>query len=283
MSFISKIENSYVAILRVVIVLFATLLLLGAAGLGFMALKEKFASPGSASGINVDTKDVIKAVVPAEEATSAQAAAASPRAHQEEYNKAFALVAPFVQKYSNGKETLDKDQFFATLDESMERFDTPELKKAYITGWISTMDASLKDKRILARAALVSAPAAAKPAAPAPVEASDGEELSEVDAAAAAAAEAHAEAEQAEQAAEAPTAEGIITEIGNAYSELFATKYMEDVMKSGGKGEAPKTASTTYLIAAGGIFFSFLCVIFLTVTIRIERNLREMAYRLPAA
>jgi hypothetical protein len=277
MSFISKIENSYVAILRVVIVIFATILLLGAAGLGFMALKEKF-SPEAAAGIRIDTKDVLKAVVPAEEPTTAQEAAASPRKHQEDYNKAFALVAPFVQKHSNGKETLDKEAFFATLDESMQRFDTPELQKAYISGWISSMDASLKDPRILARAALVSAPAAAKPVAPAPLEASGEEELTDPDAAAAVAAE---EEEQME-VAEAPTAEGIVTEISSAYSELFATKYMEELMEGGGKAKEAKTASTTYLMAAGGIFFSFLCVIFLTVTIRIERNLREMAYRSPA-
>lgn len=280
MSFISKIENSYVAILRVVIVVFATILLLGAAGLGFMALKEKFSSPAAAAGITVDAKDVLKAVVPAEEAKTAQEAAASPRAHQEDYNKAFALVAPFVQKHSNGKETLEKEAFFSTMDEAMERFDTPELKKAYISGWIRSMDASLKDPRILARAAQVSAPAPAKPVAqaPAPVEVAGEEEAVDAgDDAATAAAVA-----EEEEPVEAPTAEGIVTEISNAYNELFATKYMEDMMKGGGEDKAPKTASTTYLIAAGAIFFSFLCVIFLTVTIRIERNLREMAYRSPA-
>ena len=280
MSIIQKLENSYVAILRVVIIILATILLLGAVGLVVMSLVEKFGSTPAGKTIRVDTSKVLSAVVPAAEAPAAPADAAKGRTYQAEYDKAYALVAPFVQKNSGGKETVDKEVLFAKLDGAMERFEEPAMQKAYITGWNDTMSASLKDPRILARAANVNAPVAAKPVVPAPaVQAeaeeaveTDGETTEEVldDAATTAA------AEEVEESGE--TAEGIVSEISNAYSEQFSTQYMEHLLKPD-TADSGKLGSMTYMIAAASIFFSFLCVMFLTVTIRIERNLREIAYR----
>lgn len=286
MSIIQKLENSYVAILRVVIIIFATILLIGAVGLVVMSLVEKFGSAPAGKTIKVDTSKVLTAVVPAAEAPAAASEAAKGRAYQAEFDKAYALVTPFVQKHSAGKETLDKEVLFATLDGAMERFDEPAMQKAYITGWNETMSASLKDKRILERAAAINAPApAAQPVAQAPAVqaeseevAVDGETSEEVTDDAAAAAAAAAEEMSEEVEASGDTAEGIVTEISNAYSEQFSTQYMENLLKPDTEGSA-KMGSMTYMIAAASIFFSFLCVIFLTVTIRIERNLREIAYR----
>lgn len=282
MSIIQKLENSYVAILRVVIIIFATILLVGAVGLVVLSLMEKFGAAPTGNLIKVDPKDVLTAVLPAASAPAAQEDSGKGRKQQAEYDKAYAMVSAFVQKHSGGTENVDKEVLFATLDSTMARLDEPGLQEAYIAGWNETMSAGLKDRRILERAAKLNTPAAtATPVAPvqaeqveadAVVEAGTEEDVTD-DAATTAPQEMSEEVE-----ASVDTAFAIVEELADNYSRLFMAKYGESLVKQA-TGDSGKLGSMTYMIAAASIFVSFLCVIFLTVTIRIERNLREIAYR----
>lgn len=291
MSLIQKLENSYVTVLRVVILIIATLLLIAAVGLGLIALYETFKSPETAASIKVDTTEVVNAVAPGDE--SKKASAVSSKTHKADFEKAYNVVVPFVKKYSQGKEKVDKAELYTVLDESISNFETPEVQKAYLDGWIETMGASLKNERVMARAARINAAKPAKKAAAAPVAveeaAQSAQEAADAAAEAAeagqdgvteeetAAAAAAMEEEAMEEAVETPMT--IVYEISSSYTELFAARQGEMESEEVAKTMTGKSPSVMFMTAAAVIFFSFLYIMFLTIAIRVERNLRDIAMR----
>jgi hypothetical protein len=73
---------------------------------------------------------------------------------------------------------------------------------------------------------------------------------------------------------------GVLGEIIDAYSAIFDSNLNEPKDKQSQKLQeqmADKAASTMQMYVAAGLFRVFLLVVFLSIVIRIERNLREIA------
>lgn len=286
MSIIQKLENSYVAILRVVVIVVATILLVGAAVMGTMSLKGML--PASQEKIevgSVDPKDVLAEVAPNEKrvaldaglhATEPDHAKANP--YLADYEKAYAAVVSFVNKTSKSSMQIDKARFFAVLDQNVAGYDADEVKAKYISGLAAAFGTSLGDKRLIAR---IEKPLASKlrpAAAPVPAPASvqvDGE---------GAASEQPAPAPEP-VVEEKPYKESplvVVDEVLTAYNKMFNQKLAEAREKqvvAAAEHMDAKVSATTRMYVAAGLFGTFLLVIFLTIAIRIERNIREIAAR----
>ncbi len=280
MSLIQKLENSYVAILRVVVILVATILLIVAVVLVAMSLKGMLpASQGKIEMGLVDPKDVLAEVTPGEKRSAPDAAKPDqPKANPylADYEKAYAVVDAFVNKTSKNTLKIEKPRFFDFLDQNIAHYDDDAIKAKFAAGLAGAFTVSLADTRLIAR---VEKPLAIKPpAVVAPVVAAipvDGQEL------------------VIEQpfAAPAPVVEEslynespfvIVDEVMKAYRKMFNQKLTEAMEKqnaAAAEASESKASATMRMYVAGGLFGTFLLVIFLTVAIRIERNLREIAGR----
>ena len=282
MSIIQKLENSYVAILRVVVIVVATILLVVAAVMGAMALKGMLpASQKAFDMAAVDPKDVLAQVAPdARQATAdagqpdVEPAKANP--YLADYEKALAAVGPFVSKTSRNTLEVNKARFFGVLDRNMAEFEADDIKAKYISGLAAAFATSLADPRLIARVekplAAKRAPVAAPAPAPVPV---DGEEP--VSAPVPAAPEPVVEESPYK---ESPLA--IVEDVLKAYNKVFGHQLAEAGNKQAAAAAAhmeAKASATMRMYAAGGLFGTFLLVIFLTIAIRIERNLRDIAAR----
>lgn len=284
MSIIQKLENSYVAILRVVVIVVATVLLLVAVVMGVMSLKGMLPAANEEVEIgSVDPKDVLAEVTPSErsgsdaapDATQPEQARENANPYLADYEKAYAVVAPFVSKTSKNAVEIDKERFFAVLEQNASEYAAEEIKAKYVSGLIDAFSTSLRDKRLIAR---VEKPLVAKqPPVIAPVQdqvaPEDGEEpVIQQDA---------PTPEQVEE--EIPYKESplvVVNDVLNAYNKMFNQKVAEATEKRDAAAaehmEAAASAATRMYVA-GTLFGAFLLVIFLTVAIRIERNLREIA------
>lgn len=298
MSIIQKLENSYVAILRVVVIVVASLLLVSAAVFGVMSLKAMLqGSPDEMQVTPVDPKDVLAQVAPGEkrgESSTAEEPAASEDSkknpYQADYDKIYTIVSGFIHTTSKNAIKFEKHELFPVLDQFMAKYEADEVKAEYIKGLVAAFQASLGDKRIITR---IEKPLAAKVrpvAAPAPKPAVMPEPVAvEFDA------DGNAIEPQAPQPAPAPEPEPVVeelpykesplvvvNEVVTAYNKMFDAKVAEASMQQEkaamGQQEAKANASTRMMLAAG-LFAAFLLVIFLTIAIRIERNLRDIAIR----
>lgn len=284
MSIIQKLENSYVAILRVVVIVVATILLVVAAVMGVMSLKGMLpASQEKVEMGSVDPKDVLAEVAPDEKRTAPDAGqnAAEPNQakanpYLADYEKAYAVVASFVNKTSKNTLAIDKARFVGILDHNVAEYAADEVKAKYASGLAAAFSASLADKRLIAR---VEKPLAIKPLpvvapVPAPVQVNDEEPVTEQPAAA-----------PEPVAQEKPYKESpfvVVEEVLTAYNKMFNKKLdeaREKQVTAAAEHMDAKVSATTRMYIAAGLFGTFLLVIFLTIAIRIERNLREIAAR----
>jgi len=294
MSIIQKLENSYVAILRVVVIITASLLLIAAAVFGVLSLKGML--PGAEDKIqvkSVDPKDVLAEVVPGDKlpknSTSEKPAAQEKdkkNPYQAEYDKTFTVINGFVTTTSKNTIKVEKEHLFSVLDQRLGQFDEDEVKADYIQGLAAAFETSLSDKRIIAR---IEKPLTAKPrqvAVPAPrPEREPAPAPAEVDADGNVIEAPAAEPKPAPEPVveELPYKESplvVVDEVLTAYDKMFREKVAEATAQHGKaameKMEA-KASATTRMMVAAGLFAAFLLVIFLTIAIRIERNLRDMA------
>jgi outer membrane murein-binding lipoprotein Lpp len=287
MSIIQKLENSYVAILRVVVIVVATVLLVAAAVMGVMSLKGML--PASQAKIeigSVDPKDVLAEVAPGEKRIASDAgqhAAESDQAkinpYLADYEKAYAAVASFVNKTSKNTLEIDKARFFSILDGNVAGYDVEEVKAKYISGLAAAFAASSGDKRLIARVEkpLASKPrpeAAAQTPAQAPVQVGGEEPAGEQPV------PAPEPVVEEKPFKESPFV--VIDEVLTAYNKMFNQKLAEAREKqeaSVAEHMEAKVSAATRMYIAAGLFGTFLLVIFLTIAIRIERNMREIAAR----
>lgn len=286
MSLIQKLENSYVAILRVFVIVIATILLVVAAIMGVSSLKGML--PVSQEKVDVavvDPKDVLAEVAPGEKRAVTDGDRHSTEPNQPksnpyaaDYDKAYTAVASFVTKTSRNTLDVDKTAFSKLMDQNLAGYDEADIKASYISGLAAAFSTSLSDKRLIGR---VEKPVSAKPrqvATPVPAPAAD---------------EANGEQMTLDQPAPAPepVAEekpykespyDVVNEVLGTYNKMFTQKLAEAKEKQEAsvaeRIEAKATASTRMYVAVG-LFGSFLLVIFLTIAIRIERNMREIAAR----
>lgn len=286
MSIIQKLENSYVAILRVVVIVAATILLVVAVVMGAVSLKGMLPTSQQKVEIGtVDPKDVLaqvatseKQVPPGEGQRIADPEQVKTNPYSADYEKAYTAVASFVKRTSKNTLEIDKARFFSILDQNVAEYDVDEVKAKYIAGLATAFVTSLSDKRLIARiekpAGVKTRPVAAPVPAPAPDQA-DGEQPAN---------------EQPVPAPEPVVEEKpykespfvVVNEVLTAYNKMFTQKLVEAKDKQGAAAaehmEAKANAMTRMYVAVG-LFGTFLLVIFLTIAIRIERNMREIAAR----
>jgi hypothetical protein len=292
MSIIQKLEDSYHGILRVVVIVTATLLLVGAVVFGVMSLKGMLpASQGHAAVEKVDPKDVLAKMAPSERASTQadgpkeEQTADEKKVHGPGYDKIFASSSAFVTKYSKGTQSINKDSLFKFLDTKSDVYDTDDLKSGYIDGLAAAMESSLLDARVVARVYLPAAPA--KPVRPVPVPvappapAPDQEQNPDAEAAPAVeAVEPVAEAPAVVEKAYKESPVAVVEEVITVYTDMFNQKIekADEASKEKQMAQAEaKANSTMRMTIAGGVFGLFLLVIFLSIVIRIERNLRTIA------
>jgi hypothetical protein len=279
MSIIQKLENSYLEILRVVVIIAASFLLLGAVVLGAMSLKGMLpASAVKAEIVPVDPKDVLAKVAP-DEKKAAPADAPNVEKSDErkgssrapEYEKIFTTVNLFVTKYSKDTLHVSKDSLFQFLDTKSNAYGSGDVKSKYVMGLAAAIDASLQDKRVISR---VEKPAAAaKQVAPAPAPQQDGtqndEAIEPVQVAPVIVEKAYKESPLA-----------VVEEVVETYTQMF-DQTLEQAKEAQNAQQmeqmAAKANSTMRMYVAAGVFGIFLLVIFLSIVIRIERNLRTIA------
>lgn len=274
MSITQKIEDSYLAILRVVILFGASCLLLVAVVFGVLSLRGLF--PGAepkVEAVAVDPKDVLARMTPAP-ADSAKPEVkkdegkGKKEAHPAEYDKVFTTVNAFVTAYSKETESINKEKLFAYLDVLANEYGDREVRQQFIAGLAPAIDVSLHDRRVVAR---VETP-------PAPVK----------KVALASSAEAHDGTSESAQPAlpaidEQPSKESpveVVQEALQTYVQLFNQKLAqakdEQQAKQQEQLEAKANAASRLYVAVGG-FATFLIVVFISIAIRIERNLRTIA------
>lgn len=281
MSIIEKLENSYLGLLRGVVIVAASILLLVAVVMGAMSLRGMLpASEQKTESVSVDPKDVLAQVapdeqntVPADEKKATKADQTKAARHPEDYEKIFAAVHSFVTTYSKNTLKIEREPLFQYLDKKSDVYGSEDLKSSYIGGLVGALNASLQDKRVIAR---VEKPATApvkrinSPAPEAPQDTTP--------------------AEGTEEAVQAPPAVVetafkespfvIVDAVVDTYTKMFNQKLVDAKEKKDAQAIEEmnaKASSATKMYFAAGTFGIFLLVVFLSIVIRIERNLRVIA------
>lgn len=260
MSIIQKLENSYLGILRVVVIAGASLLLIASLALAGWSVQGVLPSPEpKTDAVTVDPRDVLKQVAP-EEMKSAQSSVqpASSNAGVKMTNaaqiaaseKLYAMAAAFIGKFSGNVQTINRNGFFEYLDTRLNQYDSDEIRAQYLLGLASAMDASFKSLRVNAIAG-------------SPMPASSDTE---------------ADASPVPQVNDKPI--NMVSSVIGSYTEQFNKKLEAARTRqqaSLARMQAEKADAMMQLYVAAGLFGLFLLVVFLSVLIRIERNLREIA------
>ena len=160
----------------------------------------------------------------------------------------------------------------------MAEFEADEVKAKYASGLAATFIASLGDKRLIARVekpvAIKARPIVAPVPAPAPDQVDGEEPLMEQ------AVDAPQPVVEEKPYKESPFL--VVDEVLTAYNTMFNRKLAEATEKQGAAAAEhmeAKASATMRMYVASGLFGTFLLVIFLTIAIRIERNLRDIAAR----
>lgn len=283
MSLIQKLENSYLGILRVVVIAAASLLLLVAVVMGVLSLKGMFPSAEKAIETTaVDTKEVLAQVTPDEpkkatdgdQKPAANVATKDVNIHQAEFDKIFAKTDAFVKKYSKNTEAIEKEDLNQYLIRKMSPYETEEFKTKYVVGLLSTIDASLQDIKVISRVEKVATTPAVAPAAQVVSTDTQNNDSTEGVPVAAPVAE--------KPFKESPIA--IVQKIVDSYTSIFNRKISDAKEKQQEialEQLQAKANSTMQMYVAAGLFGFFLLVVFLSIVIKIERNLREIANKEP--
>lgn len=281
MSLLQKLENSYLGLLRVVVIVAASILLLVAVVMGALSVQGMLpASEHKMESVSVDPKDVLAQVAPDEKKTTQADEKKAPKAdpkkdtrHSSDYEKIFATVHLFVTTYSKNTLKIDKEPLFEYLDKKSDVYGSDDLKSTYIAGLAGALNASLLDKRVIAR---VEKPATA-PVKQVPAPAPDPQQdMTQADGTDVAVQAAPAIVETAFK--ESPFL--VVDAVVDTYTTMFNQKLVDAKEKRDAKAmeqmEA-KAGATMKAYIAAGVFGAFLLVIFLSIAIRIERNLKVIA------
>lgn len=270
MSVLKRVEELYLEVLRFIIIAAASLLLLAAVVFGALAASNySQSSHGSEhTPANVNPADVTEGVL-ASKADKKPAANNAPSQVGEEgnasdpneptYERIAKVIVDFVGKNGHGVETLQKAPVIEVTKRKTNQYEDPAVAKEFVDGLAIAMEKTLTDPKVLKLFEPMPAPPAVKPAAP--------------------------ETEEVEQPAPvAPLLRESPIEIVNAtlstYIRLFNEKLKE---REQAKNEAAaaeiqkKAAAMTQLTIAGATFGAFLFLVFISIVVKIERNLRTFS------
>lgn len=234
---LQKLENAYLTILRVVVILSAGGLLAGVAFFGLSSFQALSPQPEpQAPSPQVTAPRLIERITPAKPVVGDDLpptqAAAEVDPHRAHHEKAAAAILRFVARHGS-EVSLDKADVVRVVRNLAQEQDSPELVAAFARNLAETLEKTLAD------------PAMAKLAADTPA----------LDLVNSALDEFKAEFKAQIEAQEADDAERLR------------------------EHQQRKAEGQQSLYMAGGAFGAFLLIVFLSIFIRIERNLRHLEAR----
>jgi len=273
MSVVNKIEKTYLDILRVVVLTVASLLLIVAIVAGILGFSgtvghsEKLVSPRK-----VVTDEVINKMKPplgdaANSTIKTPEEKPADDLYKNQYQKIVDSLDLFVKNYAGVMESVDKKKAMVYVASLANQFENEETKSDYVTGMVDTVEKALKSDTVIARVKKnpkdkITAP----PVDPVqPVFNENGELVVPP-------------AIVESPFKESPVA--VSTEVISQYTELFNKNIAEAAAENNRNemGKAENTAAAMMkLYISGGAFLAFILVIFISVLVKIERNLRLMA------
>lgn len=237
---LQKLENAYLMILRVVVIVTAGLLLAGVVFYGLNSFKG-FSEPSMDNQPpKVSDKDLINGLITKPSSSEGQAntseAGADSTAQPENdenqayYTRAAAAIANFVATHSSGVESLNKEQVVKIIKEQAESNTSPELVTAYASGFAQAVEGALASPSVAMLASQSSA----------------------ID---------------------------VVNNALKSFNEQFDKQLAEKEARYAAEQEKHlqnKAEAMQSLYIAAGAFGMFLLIVFLSIFIRIERNLRNL-------
>jgi hypothetical protein len=280
MSVVNKLEITYLEILRIVVLVIATILLVvtivaGFGGLGGMSiLDSKNISPDK-----VTLDEVIKELAPHQSVpgspndnSNSSSKAPPDDPYNLRYEKIAGFIDVFVNSYSGGAESVEKEKVVSYLASLADKYDVADMKTTYVDGLTDTVDKALKSEVVIAR-----------------VKKSPAEIAKETNRQMEASLATSGIPGQTESppniSAPSPIKESPIQvsiEVVDKFTTIFNKKIAAaEALTAKVEVErlANRAASMTKLYIAGGAFMTFLMVVFVSILVKIERNLRVVAER----
>lgn len=273
MSALQRVEETYLGILRLVIIIASSLLLVAAIVFGVMAFSnmrggEKVEPIETA----VKSDDVINKVASAPEkqkvnpqannGSKKQGSPLSTDANQPYYDRTSDAILKFINSYAKGYFDISAERLVTIVKEKAEKYgDRAQIVTAFASGMAETMEKGLANPAIIKR---VEKPAPVPVAPPAPT-ASDADANSDVPV-----------------PNETPFNESpvqIVDELMGTYTQFFEEQQSKIAMekaRAAAEEIERKSSSMMQLYIAGGAFASFLFLVFISIVVKIERNLRNI-------
>ena len=233
---LQKLEDIYLAILRLVVIVVAGVLLVAVFFLGFNSFKAIQFKPVANDVLPQVSEQVLikgiseKATLPKNEAHENENGAKKIDANTAFYERASNAIATFVAEYSGGAESVDKTQIIAIIKKRAESLEDQKLATAFAKGFADSIEKTLLDPTVIKVAQTTST-----------------------------------------------------LDVVNKALNLFTQNFNEQIRKENSKFAAKqqeylekKNEGIQSLYIAAGAFGTFLMIVFLSIIIRIERNLRHL-------
>lgn len=272
MTVLKRVEELYLDVLRFIIIAAASILLIAAVGFGVMAGKNYSQSSriDKPAPAEVNPSEVTDSVLASKSEKKPSGVTTPSRVgedgntadpNEQTYERIAKIIVEFVKKNGQGIESLQLAPVTEVTRRKAQQYDDPAVVKEFADGLVITMEKTLADPKIVK---LFEPPASTPVAPPAPV-ANDGE--------------------MAEQQAAPVTATlrespiEIVNSTLTAYIRLFNAKIKErEQAKAAAIAEEiqNKASAMTQLMIAGSTFGAFLFLVFISIVVKIERNLRVM-------
>ena len=258
MAILQKLETSYLAILRFVVIVISGLLLVATLILSVTALVNLRDGPESGQSTPKVTPDQIvkdltktqaKSGAPITRPSSAQATQAPVDPNHAEYERAANIIVSFVSRYGRGEE-VPKDAVIRVVKNRVETQPTPELIKACASGLPGILEKVLLDKKVVE---LVSRP----------VWSESSDDLQQHDM----------------TVGRSPV--WVANMVLDQYFAMFKQQVDqamvdEEIERSGQAIRKEQAMQNLYMAAAA--FGAFLLLALLAIIVRVERNLRPLAH-----
>jgi hypothetical protein len=274
MSVLKRVEEAYLDVLRFIIIVVASVLLLGSIVFAVLAVGDSGSGKtgGSGATLTVNVDDVTNGVVDSRvskkssnegESLNVDTKRESIDPNQALFERAANAIVGFVNKNGLGVESIEKEPVIQLCKNKASLYEDAEVAKEFATGLAVTMEKALADPKILK---LIEPVALAPATVPEPVESVEGSEP------------AQQSQPQARSFKESPI--GIANATMKTYIDLF-DKQLADreraIPEKDAAEIARKAEATQQLYIAAGAFGSFLLLVFISIVVKIERNLRNLS------
>lgn len=257
MTMLQKLENAYLSILRFTVILIAGLLLMCAAFFTMNGLPAIMAAPTANIETPQITADEIIARMPADKqkktselspSATATKAGKSESADEVHLEKIISIILKFVREKANGTVELDASFVKEVIRNSAKEQDSPELATAYLKILSDIIEPTLYSPKVKTMLQTPTSNQAAD------TQAADPNEQNAV--------------------------VRVINKLLSQYRDNFEASLNEQRKKNAAAIERHAKAQANALIslyAAFGSFATFMLVVFMSIFIKIERNLRPIA------